>query len=65
MSEEKDDKKKEQTADEIAEIMAANMKANMEDPEFETRQELIRAKARAKIIKERKLREAKEKIESE
>ncbi len=67
MSEEKkeQEKSKGQTAQEIAEIMAANMKANMEDPEFWDRHDRIREKVTKKVLEERKLRRQKEKLDSE
>ena len=52
--------KKDQTAKEIAEIMAENMRANMTDPEFLTKQALIRAKVRKQVIKDREERRKKE-----
>ena len=52
--------KKDQTAKEIAEIMAENMRANMADPEFLTKQALIRAKVRKQVIKDREERRKKE-----
>lgn len=55
--EKEEDKKKLQTAKEVAEIMAANMAANMKDPDFLDRKERIRQEAANKVIKERKLRE--------
>jgi len=64
MSEEQKDKKNSngQTAKEIAEIMAANMAANMNDPNFIAENELLQDKIRAKIVKERKLREERKNI---
>jgi len=60
MSEEQKDKinSKGQTAKEIAEIMAANMN----DPNFIAENELLQDKIRAKIVKERKLREERKNI---
>lgn len=44
---------KEQSAQDVAEIMAANMTANMENPNFLHEQELLRDKVRRKINKKR------------
>jgi len=59
------EKDKNKSAEEIAEIMAANMAANMNNPNFIEEQELLSDKIRAKIIKERKLREQKKKSEND
>ena len=57
MTEKENEEKKEgQSAKEIAEIMAANMKANMEDPDFWDRNERIRQKVLDEVIKKRELR---------
>ena len=63
MSKEKNEKEesKGQSAKEIAEIMAANM----EDPDFLHKKELMEDKARKKIVEKRKLREAQQKLDSE
>jgi hypothetical protein len=50
---------KEQTAQEIAEIMVANMTANQQDPNFLQEQELLKDKVRRKIIKQRNERKEK------
>jgi len=42
-----------QSANEIAEIMVENMKANMQNPKFLEEQDLLRDKVRRKIVKER------------
>ena len=42
-----------QSANEIAEIMVENMKANMQNPTFLEEQDLLRDKVRRKIVKER------------
>jgi len=67
MSEEKKEKEKAkgQTAKDVAEAMAANMKANMEDPEFWDRKERIYEEARKKVLEKRKLRHKEEKLDSE
>ncbi len=49
-------KKKEQTAEEIAQIMVENMKANMANPNFWAEKEESLRKARDKVLKERKER---------
>lgn len=57
--EEKDDRKsqkKEQTANEVAEIMVENMKANMENPNFWAEKEERMQKARNKVLKKRRER---------
>lgn len=54
-----------QTAKEIAEIMAANMTANMQNPNFFNEQELLKDEVRHKIIKQRKEREEREKGKKE
>ncbi len=59
------DKSKGQSAKEVAEIMAANMKANMEDPEFWERNERIKEEALHKVLKARKLREQKREKDNE
>jgi len=56
MSEEKKEKKG-QTAKEIAEAMAANMRANMEDPDFLDKQDRYREEATKKVLEKRRLRE--------
>lgn len=56
MSEEKEEKKKVQSAKEIAEIMVANMKANMEDPDFWLKRERRRQKALKEVLKKRQER---------
>ena len=61
MEEKKDERRKDQTAKEIAEIMVENMKANMADPDFWSKKEERMRKARDKVLKERKLREIDEK----
>ena len=53
---ENEEKKDGQSAKEIAEIMAANMKSNMEDPDFWDRNERIRKKVLDEVIKKRELR---------
>jgi hypothetical protein len=50
-------KKKEQSAEEIAKIMAENMKANMENPNFLAEKEERIQKAANEAIKKRKERE--------
>jgi hypothetical protein len=47
-------KKKEQSAEEIAQIMVENMKANMANPNFWAEKEERLRKARNKVLKERK-----------
>lgn len=56
MTEKEKKEKKEQSAKEIAEIMAANMKANMEDPEFWEKKERIRQKAVNEVLRKRRER---------
>ena len=53
--------KKNQSGKEIAEIMAENMRANMADPGFLTKQALIREKVRKQVIREREERRKKNK----
>lgn len=62
MSEEKKEKKG-QTAREVAEAMVANMKANMEDPDFLDRQDRYREEATKKVLEKRRLRKLKEQQE--
>ncbi len=50
-------KKKNQTAREIAEIMVENMKANMANPNFWAEKEERLQKVRDKVLKERKERQ--------
>ena len=50
-------KKKEQTVEEIADIMAENMKANMRNPNFLKEKEERLQKAANEVIKKRKERE--------
>lgn len=45
-----------QSAKEIAEIMAQNMAANMNDPNFESEQDRIHEEAARKVLMERKKR---------
>ncbi|MHA2271238.1 MAG: hypothetical protein ACXACI_05200 [Candidatus Hodarchaeales archaeon] len=52
-------KKTAQSAADVAQAMAANMAANMADPDFLDRHERIRDEAAAKVIAERKKREQK------
>ena len=57
MSKEEDEQpKKDQTAEEIAEIMVENMKANMANPDFLKEQDLIREEVTRKMLKKRKER---------
>ncbi len=49
--------KKEQTAEEVAQIMIENMKANMTNPNFWTEKEERLRKARNKVLKEKKERQ--------
>ena len=44
------------TAEEIAEIMVENMKANMANPDFLKEQDLIREQVTRKVLQERKER---------
>jgi hypothetical protein len=62
LSEKKEEKEKSkgQSAQEVAEVMVANMKANMEDPEFWDRKERIRQNALNKVLEKRKLRKENE-----
>ena len=50
-------KKKDQTAEEIAQIMVENMKANMANPNFWVEKEEALRKARDKVLKEKKERQ--------
>jgi len=50
-------KKKDQTAEEIAQIMVENMKANMANPNFWAEKEEALRKARDKVLKEKKERQ--------
>ena len=65
MSEENNEKKesKGQTAKEVAEAMAANMKANMENPDFWDEKERIVQKSLDKVLEKRRLRKLKEEQE--
>ena len=57
MSKEEEEKpKKVHTAEEIAEIMVENMKANMANPDFLKEQDLIREQVTRKVLQERKER---------
>ena len=65
MSEEKKEKKG-QSAKEVAEAMAANMAANLKDPEkFWKEHDEIEEKVRKKVLEERRLRKLKEQQEAE
>jgi len=55
--EKNEEKKKLQTAKEIAEIVAANMEANMKDPDFLDKKERILQETANEVINEPKLRE--------
>lgn len=58
--------KKGQSAKEVAEIMAANMAANMKDPEkFWEEHDRIREEATHKVLEERRKRKLKEQEEEE
>ena len=59
MTNEKDEKKKDQSARDIAEIMVENMKANMADPDFWDKKERIHQEAVDEVLRNRKLREKK------
>ena len=48
---------KTQSAHEIAEIMVSNMEANMQNPNFQEEQDMLRDEVRRKIVKERNKRE--------
>ncbi len=65
MSEDRKEKEvsENQNAKEIAEAMAANMKANMEDPEFWENKERIQDDVRKKVLEKRRLRKLKEEQE--
>lgn len=52
--EDKEKPKKEQSAEEIAQIMVENMKANMANPDFLNEQDNIREEVTRKVLKERK-----------
>lgn len=52
--------KKVQTADEIAQIMVENMKANMNNPDFFAEKEQRMQAARDKVLKKRKERNSHE-----
>jgi hypothetical protein len=67
MSEEKKGKEKSkgQTAKEVAEAMVANMKANMEDPEFLDKRERLIDAAMKKVLEKRKLRHQQEESDTE
>ena len=56
MDENKEKKEKIQSADEIAEAMVENMKANMNNPDFWNEQERYRQEALDEVFKKRKLR---------
>jgi hypothetical protein len=61
--EEKEEKKEKriQTADEVAQAMVENMKANMNNPDFLDEQERYRQQALDKVLKKRKERNNHEK----
>ncbi len=61
MPENNEEKKKEQSADEIARIMAENMRLNIADPDFLNRNERLRDEVRKEILEKRRLREGKNK----
>ena len=67
MSEEKKEKEKSkgQTAKDVAEAMVANMKANMEDPEFWDKKERLSEEVMKKVLEERKLRHQQEESDTE
>jgi hypothetical protein len=62
MSEEKKEKEnlKGQSAKDVAEAMVANMKANMEDPEFWDKRDRIIEEATEEVLEKRKLRHQQE-----
>ena len=59
MPEEKkeNEKAKGQTAEEVAEAMVANMKANMEDPEFWDKRDRLLEEVTKEVLEKRKLRQ--------
>ena len=65
MSKDQKDKKSNQDAEDVAKIMVENMKANMTDPDFLHKKELMQDEVTKKVIKQReerrKLKEQKEK----
>lgn len=67
MSEEKKEKEKPkgQTAKDVAEAMVANMKANMEDPEFLDKRERLSEEVMKMVLEERKLRHQQEESDTE
>ncbi|MBD3341711.1 MAG: hypothetical protein GF353_21580 [Candidatus Lokiarchaeota archaeon] len=55
MSEKKEENfKKDHSAKDTAEAMAANMKANMENPNFIEEQELLKDEVRREVLKKRR-----------
>ena len=67
MSEEKEEREKSkgQTAKEVAEAMVANMKANMENPEFWDKRDSLLEAATKKVLEKRKLRQQQEELDTE
>lgn len=63
MSEEDDEGKKNQTAEDVAAAMVENMKKNMEDPDFLDKKELMLDEVRNDVLK--KLEKRLNKLESE
>jgi len=61
----KEEAEKGQSAKEVAEAMVANMAANMADPDFLEKQDLLRDKVRRKVVEARRLRKLKEQQEAE
>ena len=60
-----ENKKKKSKAEEIAEIMGANMIANMKDPKFLEEKERILQEVADKVIAERRKRESENEIYDE
>ena len=56
MSEEKKEKSGSQSVKEVADAMAANMAANMADPDFFNKKELMLDEARREVLAKRKFR---------
>ena len=67
MSEEKKEREKSkgQTAKDVAEAMVANMKVNMEDPDFWDKRERMIEAATKKVLEKRKLRHQQEESDTE